>query len=87
MKKYCYRYGSALSCLAIAVEKDKHSEMEKWLREVHSIRKNWTNSRWRLLRDVEFILDKKQFARFLIFSERLPAELHSICIEVWNPKG
>ena len=87
MKEYCTNYTMALSELARAVENNRSTDLKPLLQKIHLIRKNWGDSRWRLLRDVRFILNERQFARFLIFTERLPYELHTICMEVYDAKG
>ncbi len=87
MREYCYSYGYALSALSLAIEQDKSNELDDWLLKIHSIREKWTDSRWQLLKEVRFILNEKQFARFLIFTERLPQEIKNICLEVWETKS
>ncbi|NUM37174.1 MAG: hypothetical protein HUU50_21735 [Candidatus Brocadiae bacterium] len=87
MREYCYSYGYALSALSLAVEQDKKNELDRWLYQLHIIREKWTNSRWELLKEVRLLLNEKQFARFLLFTERLPAEIKNICGEAWETKS
>lgn len=87
MREYCCHYGDAMSGLRTALEQDKKGELEIWLEKLHLIREQWTQSRWDLLKDVRFILNPKQFGRFLIFTERLPLEIKNICGEAWDKKG
>jgi len=87
MKEYCYSYGTALAALTVAIEKEQPKELEQCLQDLHQIREKWSNSRWELLQRVRMILSKEQFARFLLFSERVPEELRNIYSELKQSKG
>lgn len=82
MKEYYDHYCVAMASLAQAIEKGEQAMLEKALEEVQQIRQKWSESRWQFLANVRFMLNPKQFARFLIFTERLPHELYAICAQV-----
>jgi hypothetical protein len=82
MKEYYGHYCVAMSDLAHAMENGEQTMLEKCLEEIQQIRQKWSESRGQFLASVRFLLNPKQFARFLMFTERLPQELYAICAQV-----
>lgn len=80
--KECYvNYGNVKGSLTKAMEMGENSNLESYLDEFQLIRQRWFESRWQFLSEVKFILNQQKFARFLLFTERLPRELYLICAQ------
>ena len=79
VKLYYDRYCEAMLSLSKAIEQRESANLQLAVQEVQQIRQIWSDSRWQFLRKVQYMLNPQQFARFLLFVERLPQELYTIC--------
>lgn len=86
-KDYYYRYYAIMASLSQAVESGKSAQIETYLDELQKIRRQWLESQWHFLTEVRLVLNMEQYARFLLFTERVPQELYTIYAQVCSEQG
>lgn len=86
-KEYYYRYCDLMASLSCAVQKDEADRLAGYLSELQQIRRNWFESQWQFLTDVQTVLNQQKYARFLLFTERVPQELYTIYAHVCSEQG